>query len=490
MKRIRTNILKFIVLVFTMINLSFIPAVNAIDRCGSFEVVDNPGFASNIAALADGTAWAMGLSPGASFTPALYYFDGISWSDYPSPSEIDGFVFGASGTTPDGDAWFAGTRAYSVYEIEIAFIRMRNGSIDQIDKMLYSGGAPIDISASTATEVWALTASGNILRFDGLSWDTIDVPQPFSPQRSIHPAGIYVSNSNDVWITGSGGPGRADYFGYVQHWDGSQWDLVTTPYTGQDLSFFEDIDASGPNDIWISGHWGYSEDILLHWDGSSWEKSQGPLKPMDEILVMGEGNAWAFPYSLTEGNIFFYWNGIQWSEGSQLTLDTAKTINWQDVSKAGECDAWAVGFYHDLNLVKHPVTARLRPGVIQPPQEPQRVVSVTAIDVSRTQVSRKSYSGIASVSVTDQNQEPLAGAVVHGYFSGPSNENVSATTDHNGIANFTSSVVSRPSGNWCFSVTGMKSSLGIYNADLNIETSDCEANDPDGGGGKRGGKQR
>ena len=156
MKRIRTNILKFIVLVFTMINLSFIPAVNAIDRCGSFEVVDIPGFASNIAALADGTAWAMGLSAGASFTPALYYFDGISWSDYPSPSEIDGFVFGASGTTPDGDAWFAGTRAYSVYEIEIAFIRMRNGSIDRIDTRLYSGGAPIDISASTATEVWAL----------------------------------------------------------------------------------------------------------------------------------------------------------------------------------------------------------------------------------------------------------------------------------------------------------------------------------------------
>lgn len=488
MKAHRNNLMSLIPAVFGIAGLLATPPTTAVTRCGTFEIVPIPGTASRVVALDDGSAWAVGSSAENALNPTIFRFEGGAWSHYDVPNNLNGFAFGAAGKTPDGDAWFAGTRSYTVYEIEVVFMRMRGGIIDRIDIFPYAGhnnrpSAPIDISASSANDVWALTSSGDVIHFDGSSWQPIDVPQPFTVQRSIHPAGIHVIGPDDVWTAGSGGPGRADYIGYTQHWNGSSWSNVATPYDGQGLTFFRDIDGSGPDDIWISGHSNYSKTIQLHWDGANWIQSPAPASdaPMDEVLAMEPDNAWSLPYSLSDPH-FYYWNGIRWQEGSTFNIPSATTVNWYHAAKAGNCDAWAVGAYYDGSAYQS-LAARLTPGEVQPE------VFVHAIDVSRVRSSGKSYIGKAEVTVLDEDRVPVAGVLVSGNFSGPSGESLVATTGADGKAVFSSEPVYRPDTNWCFTVSNVEAVGSIYSGSLNIETSDCEAA-TSGGGGKGGGKGR
>lgn len=460
---------------------------SAISRCGSFEIVPSPGMISHLAAINDGTLWGIGSSDIDPGTAVLRHFNGHTWDEQALPSEADGFAFGAAGSTPDGDAWFAGTRSYSVYEIEVVFMRVRGGGVDRIDTFLHPStinlpGAPVDISAANADDVWALTASGDVIHFNGSDWTPVDVPGAFSEGNPVFYAkGIYVADPDDVWITGYDRPSRGTYLSYTQHWDGSAWTTVPTPFDGQDLTFFLDIDGSGPDDIWVAGHWNYSEDILLHWDGDAWTQAQGPASgaAMAKVMSMQPGNAWSVPYSVSQGDVFYYGNGVSWSEGTVFDLPDAVTISWHDAVKVNDCDAWAVGAYYD-GMAYQPLAARLMPG------EVQAEVFVNSIDVTRVRVAGKSYYSETVVMVVDADLAPIEGAIVSGDFSGPSSESLVATTGVDGTAVFSSATVTKPRGSWCFAVTDVATSAGTYNEPMNTETSDCEA---EGGGGKGGGKK-
>jgi hypothetical protein len=166
-----------------------------------------------------------------------------------------------------------------------------------------------------------------------------------------------------VWVAGIGGDSRARWEGYVQHWDGASWETVSTPFDGQNLTFFESIDGSGPDDIWISGHINYSEDLLMHWDGSSWSQYPGLAdpEPLKDVVVPGANIAWATPYSLDPGSPFFYFDGEGWVVGAEPVVPGAVTVNWRGLSQGGACDVWAVGSYHEGNT-HHTLAARLVEG--------------------------------------------------------------------------------------------------------------------------------
>lgn len=348
-------------------------AALAAPQCGTFEIMPtpNPGTSSNslssIAAVGDGTAWALGSQSGDGTSALLMHYDGSQWSEVAMPSEVDGVAFGPSGNTPDGDVWMIGTRSYTVYQVEVFCVRARDGVIDRVDSFP-NGGAPVHISATAADDVWSVSGGiwstdmgGYVQHFDGTGWTTMQLPAPFIYRND--PQAIYAAGPDDVWIAGLGGDGRARYEGYVQHWDGSTWERIPTPFDGQNLIFFESIDGSGPNDIWISGHVNYSEDLLLHWDGSSWTTHTGLAtpEPLSDVVAPGVGNVWASPYSLDPGSPFYYFDGSAWAEGAELAVPGAVTVNWRDLSRGGACDVWAVGSYHD-GTTHHTLAARLVDG--------------------------------------------------------------------------------------------------------------------------------
>jgi len=84
-----------------------------------------------------------------------------------------------------------------------------------------------DVSADSPTDAWAVGRS--ILHWDGSSWSIVDVPK-----RALYTA-ISATSSTDVWVGGLVEsrrfvPHTHGWFPFTEHFDGSTWEVVPTPY--------------------------------------------------------------------------------------------------------------------------------------------------------------------------------------------------------------------------------------------------------------------
>jgi hypothetical protein len=305
---------------------------------------------------------------------------------------------------------------------------------------------------------------------------------------------VYTASPDDVWIAGFGSSGKTADRGFIQHWNGSSWETVVLE---ENHNVFYDIDGSAADDIWVVGAEAYQTDLLLHWQGDAWVREAGPGLSMANVLNMAPGNAWAIPQA---SNNLYYWDGSTWQQTSGAgSTPTGFSVRLSDVSKAGGCDAWMVGEYHD-GTKWQAWGARLVPGDVDGGNTgggdggntgTATNIFVKSIDLVRLQPSRKVYQAQATVTVLSENNAPVSNATVTVSFSGPTNETQSATTNSNGVAVITSST-SRDRADWCMNVVGITATNASYNSSLNTVVSVCEGDggsntDGDTGGGKKGG---
>jgi PKD repeat protein len=102
-------------------------------------------------------------------------------------------------------------------------------------------------------------------------------------------------------------------------------------------------------------------------------------------------------------------------------------------------------------------------------------VHVSDITVTRQIDARNRTYGIATLTVVDQNNNPVSGATVTGDFSGASGGTRSGAADANGIVALESRAVKNPKGEWCFEVTNVAKTGATYDPAANIVTQACES---------------
>jgi hypothetical protein len=105
---------------------------------------------------------------------------------------------------------------------------------------------------------------------------------------------------------------------------------------------------------------------------------------------------------------------------------------------------------------------------------PPDTIYVADIAVGSVEDRGNKIRGQASVTVVDQDSQPVVGALVEGDFSGPSSDSQSGTTGNDGIAVIQSERVRNPLGLWCFTVDNIVFGADIYDDTRNVETTDCE----------------
>jgi photosystem II stability/assembly factor-like uncharacterized protein len=93
---------------------------------------------------------------------------------------------------------------------------------------------------SSATDVWAVGFSGEILHFDGQVWTVVEGP------TTRHLWAVNGTSASDVWAVGEDG--------VILHYDGTSW--TTSAEFGAGL-FLLDVWAASPTDAWVVG--GYAE---------------------------------------------------------------------------------------------------------------------------------------------------------------------------------------------------------------------------------------
>ncbi len=173
-------------------------------------------------------------------------------------------------------------------------------------------GIPIDVSAVSPTDIWALADPASLPRN----------PRPF-----------------------------------LMHWNGRRWSTTSIPapvkIPPKSVEFVRDLVAAGPRNVWLqrdieTGTQGARTLYLLHWNGKAWHQVplRKPTSGVDEMARDGHGGLWL----VTNGPgpafrwFFDHLNGGRWTR--TLVPATAKTTVQEVMRLAwvpGTRSEWAAG---------------------------------------------------------------------------------------------------------------------------------------------------
>jgi len=104
----------------------------------------------------------------------------------------------------------------------------------------------------------------------------------------------------------------------------------------------------------------------------------------------------------------------------------------------------------------------------------QDALHIQAQSVTREQLSRRSWQGVDTILITDQNGQPVSGVTVTANYSGPNQGQTSGVTGTDGTVILFTDRQSRPQGSWCFEVVNVAKAGYIYDAGANVVTLQCE----------------
>jgi len=136
-------------------------------------------------------------------------------------------------------------------------------------------------------------------------------------------------STNDIW-----GVGDFDTAGYrhtlTEFWNGKSWKIVSSPNGQKILNQLTSVAAVSTNDVWAVGHYrkDFSSDSTLieHWDGTQWSivsspNTSSPINFLNSVVVGSTKNVWAVGSHVDftkNGNVVYHalvehWDGTQWS---------------------------------------------------------------------------------------------------------------------------------------------------------------------------------
>ncbi|HZU67369.1 MAG TPA: hypothetical protein VFA09_08825 [Ktedonobacteraceae bacterium] len=214
------------------------------------------------------------------------------------------------------------------------------------------------IAAVSASDIWAVGTSSNnnstsqtlIEHWNGTQWSVVTSPNPGSFSNALD--GIVVISSGDIWAVGSFSNNSTSSQTLVEQWDGSQWSVVTSPNPGSAGNGLSSIAAVNANNLWAVG--GFSSNsnsqqtLVEHWNGSKWSvvKSPNPtgstVNNLSGVAVASANDVWA----AGSGNGFSttlieHWNGSKWSIVQSPNPGQINLLD--DIAVVSGSNIWAVG---------------------------------------------------------------------------------------------------------------------------------------------------
>jgi hypothetical protein len=209
-----------------------------------------------------------------------------------------------------------------------------NGTTQQIEGAHWTGSSwhtvslptaadfIVAASAPAASDIWAVTAHGDVLHYNG---ESFPVAHRFGsgPQQLT---GVLAFSARNVWTFGSGG-GNPGYGAY--HYNGSSWKAET----GDAKSIFT-ASAVSASDIWAIDGPSSPQSGVIRYNGSKWVQQSGSALSgvtFRGIEAVSASSVWitATSQSSTFEPYLLHYNGksfskakIPWSvEATQITSD-------------------------------------------------------------------------------------------------------------------------------------------------------------------------
>ncbi|HEY1583025.1 MAG TPA: hypothetical protein VGF73_08000 [Chthoniobacterales bacterium] len=191
-------------------------------------------------------------------------------------------------------------------------------------------------------------------------------------------AGVSALSASDAWTVGYAYDASSLQITMAQHWDGAQWNTVSTPNPGTaqacgDPSFagseLAGVDAISSSDVWAVGEIcqpGIGKTLALHWDGSGWSAIPSPNKGINEdselasVVAIAPNDVWAVgnyqeAFQYVWETLVEHWDGTSWKIVESPNPSDSEATYLTAVSGVASDDIWAVGYSQDgvKPLIEH-----------------------------------------------------------------------------------------------------------------------------------------
>lgn len=291
-----------------------------------------------------------------------------SWSIVPSPNAPGAAINGLWGVAAvaTSDVWAVGHAIDQSTNAGQTLTEHWNGTAWQVvpspspsaeDNILFG------VSAVSASDLWAVgymvSAPGVtqtlIEHWDGSTWQVVTSPNPGTQNNELF--GVSVVSANDVWAAGftsnsTTGKRMPVDKTLVEHWNGTQWNVIRSPNPYSGSNHLEAVAAVSASDVWATGT-GISagHTLIEHWNGKAWSAvtspSPGSGGDLDALAVVSPSDVWAVgSYTTTTGaTLTEQWNGTQWRVIASPNTQSSSLLS--GVAAVSASDLWAVGSAFD-----------------------------------------------------------------------------------------------------------------------------------------------
>ena len=180
--------------------------------------------------------------------------------------------------------------------------------------------------------------------------------------------GISAVSANDIWAVGqdlNNGPDQ----GLVEHWNGKQWSVVSTPQTGSASNALFAVAASSQNALSvgrIESDITPSTTLAEHWNGNRWSVTSSSNAGLSDnnlygVTTISPGDAWAAGDDIDQaGNnrtLIEHWNGSSWNIVASPNPGAQGSNILGGIVAVSAHDVWAVGGFDNggntRTLIEH-----------------------------------------------------------------------------------------------------------------------------------------
>src|SRR5205823_3354087 len=218
-----------------------------------------------------------------------------------------------------------------------------------------------DVVDLSPTEAWAVGWENNdftlVERWNGVSWSVVPSPNPGSHNNYL--TAVDASSPTNAWAVGWQQGSSGLHSTLALHYQGSTWDLVSTPNTTDPSDNLSAVAAIGANDVWAAGYTSSAsgtQTLLMHWDGTTWTIVPSPNvaggdNTITDLAAISSNDVWAVGYVMS-GNqtsgLALHWDGTTWSMVPTPAPQSLTML--RGVAGVSSTNVWAVGLTFDPTL--------------------------------------------------------------------------------------------------------------------------------------------
>jgi hypothetical protein len=297
----------------------------------------------------------------------VQHWDGTQWSIIPSPNPLEsgGSVLeGVAAIAPD-DVWAVGYTDFGSGTILLtmhwdgtqwSIVPGANAGENDTDA-LYS------VTALAPDDVWAVGYFWNnfgetgtlIQHWNGTQWSVVPTPS-VEPSISVL-TGVSAVAPNDIWAVGYKFDSNKGGQTLIEHWNGSAWSIVPSPNPNTFDNELLEVAAIAANDVWAVGYYSIngssmSATLIEHWDGTQWSIVSGPNpgyynNALSGISALSSNDIWAVgsyahDFDTPHQTLVEHWDGSQWT--AIFSPGPGEMGNGLGgVAAVAKDDVWAVG---------------------------------------------------------------------------------------------------------------------------------------------------